>query len=89
MQITVIFPQDFEDWDDVGLNIPKPPDLLHLYRDYGQHGGKVAMETEDFQSMVDMGSEEGDNRLQDLEIVRIELVLNMARLEMLQLLNQK
>ncbi|KAL4635136.1 hypothetical protein GN956_G14093 [Arapaima gigas] len=24
--------QDFELWDDVGLNIPKPPDLLHLYR---------------------------------------------------------
>ncbi|XP_040841014.1 RAB11-binding protein RELCH isoform X5 [Ochotona curzoniae] len=29
--------QDFELWDDVGLNIPKPPDLLHLYRDYGNH----------------------------------------------------
>ncbi|EDO33912.1 predicted protein, partial [Nematostella vectensis] len=29
--------QDFDDWDDVGLNIPKPPDLLHLYRDYGHH----------------------------------------------------
>ncbi|XP_065212820.1 RAB11-binding protein RELCH homolog [Planococcus citri] len=25
--------QDFEVWDDVGLNIPKPPELLHLYRD--------------------------------------------------------
>lgn len=29
--------QDFELWDDVGLNIPKPPDLLHLYRDFGNH----------------------------------------------------
>ncbi|KAM8967844.1 RAB11-binding protein RELCH isoform 2-T2 [Pelodytes ibericus] len=29
--------QDFELWDDVGLNIPKPPDLLQLYRDYGNH----------------------------------------------------
>ena len=29
--------QDFDDWDDVGLNTPKPPDLLHLYRDYGHH----------------------------------------------------
>ncbi|XP_039645738.1 RAB11-binding protein RELCH homolog isoform X5 [Perca fluviatilis] len=27
--------QDFELWDDVGLNIPKPPDLLHLYRNCG------------------------------------------------------
>ncbi|XP_059380562.1 RAB11-binding protein RELCH homolog isoform X5 [Carassius carassius] len=27
--------QDFELWDDVGLNIPKPPDLLQLYRNSG------------------------------------------------------
>lgn len=26
--------KDFEDWDDVGLNIPKPPNLLQLYRNY-------------------------------------------------------
>ena len=26
--------QDFDDWDDVGLNIPKPPTLLELFRDY-------------------------------------------------------
>ncbi|XP_041100481.1 RAB11-binding protein RELCH homolog isoform X3 [Polyodon spathula] len=29
--------QDFELWDDVGLNIPKPPDLLQLYRSCGSH----------------------------------------------------
>ncbi|XP_073686659.1 RAB11-binding protein RELCH homolog [Garra rufa] len=27
--------QDFELWDDVGLNIPKPQDLLQLYRNCG------------------------------------------------------
>ncbi|XP_056593889.1 RAB11-binding protein RELCH homolog isoform X4 [Triplophysa dalaica] len=27
--------QDFELWDDVGLNIPKPPGLLQLYRNSG------------------------------------------------------
>ncbi|KAG5841785.1 hypothetical protein ANANG_G00170620 [Anguilla anguilla] len=27
--------QDFELWDDVGLNTPKPPDLLHLFRSCG------------------------------------------------------
>ncbi|KAL2085920.1 hypothetical protein ACEWY4_019240 [Coilia grayii] len=27
--------QDYELWDDVGLNIPKPPDLLQLYRNCG------------------------------------------------------
>lgn len=25
--------QDFEDWDDVGLNIAKPVELLQLYRE--------------------------------------------------------
>ena len=34
--LQIIF-QDFEDWDDVGLNTAKPPDLLHLYRDYAHH----------------------------------------------------
>nr|CAD7570486.1 unnamed protein product [Timema californicum] len=29
--------QDFEDWDDVGLNIPKPAEVLTLYRDYMRH----------------------------------------------------
>lgn len=28
----IVFQQDFEDWDDVGLNIPKPVGLLQLYR---------------------------------------------------------
>ncbi|XP_003741349.1 RAB11-binding protein RELCH homolog [Galendromus occidentalis] len=26
--------QDFDDWDEVGLNISKPPNLGHLYRNY-------------------------------------------------------
>lgn len=26
--------QDFESWDDVGLNVPKPPDLVQLFRNY-------------------------------------------------------
>lgn len=34
--------QDFDDWDDVGLNIAKPPELLTLYREglkqTGQNG---------------------------------------------------
>ncbi|XP_067935732.1 RAB11-binding protein RELCH homolog isoform X2 [Watersipora subatra] len=33
--------QDFEHWDDVGLNISKPPDLLHLYLDFGKHSAPV------------------------------------------------
>lgn len=26
--------QDFEDWQDVGLNIPKPPELHQIYREF-------------------------------------------------------
>lgn len=33
--------QDFEDWDDVGLNIPKPAELLSLYRDFMRQAGNV------------------------------------------------
>lgn len=29
--------QDFEDWDDVGLNMSKPPNLLKLFQDYSTH----------------------------------------------------
>lgn len=35
--VSLILLKDFELWDDVGLNIPKPPDLLQLYRDFGNH----------------------------------------------------
>ncbi|XP_063983831.1 RAB11-binding protein RELCH homolog [Diachasmimorpha longicaudata] len=31
--------QDFEDWEDVGLNIPKPPDLVQVYREFLRAGG--------------------------------------------------
>ena len=33
--------QDFEDLDDVGLNIPKPAELLSLYRDLMRQSGNV------------------------------------------------
>ena len=34
--------QDFDYWDDVGLNIPQPPNLLRLYRDFDKHAMPVA-----------------------------------------------
>ena len=27
----------FEDWDNIGINVAKPPNLLKLYKDYGKH----------------------------------------------------
>ena len=66
--------QDFESWDDVGLNIAQPPDLLHLYRDYSSHvmptsdhcegGCQTELEIHDINSL------EGE-----LESVKIELVM--------------
>ena len=29
--------QDFDDWDDVGINVAKPPDLLRIYREFGHY----------------------------------------------------
>ncbi|XP_069112711.1 RAB11-binding protein RELCH homolog isoform X2 [Argopecten irradians] len=54
--------QDFEDWDDVGLNIPKPPDLLHLYKDYGSHGTQE-VETSNAECWVNME----EDRIGELE----------------------
>ncbi|XP_014225659.1 lisH domain and HEAT repeat-containing protein KIAA1468 homolog [Trichogramma pretiosum] len=31
--------QDFEDWQDVGLNIPKPPELIQVYREFMRSTG--------------------------------------------------
>lgn len=29
--------EDFEDWDSIGLNVAKPPNLLRLFRDFKRH----------------------------------------------------
>ncbi|KAM4705579.1 RAB11-binding protein RELCH isoform 1-T1 [Rhinophrynus dorsalis] len=47
--------QDFELWDDVGLNIPKPPDLLQIYRDFGNHQAMAKVGTD-----IAIGVSEGD-----------------------------
>jgi hypothetical protein len=39
------FLKDFDDWDDVGLNIPQPPNLVRLYRDYDKHAMPMAAST--------------------------------------------
>lgn len=41
-------------WDDVGLNIPKPPDLLQLYRNCGSSQHSIR-ETVDVAVSVDAG----------------------------------
>ncbi|TNN86572.1 LisH domain and HEAT repeat-containing protein KIAA1468 [Liparis tanakae] len=57
--------QDFELWDDVGLNIPKPPDLLHLYRNCGT-ALPSPRDTVDMSVGVDFGDLPGNCIAQDL-----------------------
>ena len=37
MYIVLFLLKDFDDWDDVGLNISKPPGLLYLFREYSNY----------------------------------------------------
>lgn len=58
------FFQDFELWDDVGLNIPKPPDLLQLYRNCGTPLPSPR-DTVDVSVGVDFGDLPGNCNAQD------------------------
>ncbi|XP_064466684.1 RAB11-binding protein RELCH homolog [Ornithodoros turicata] len=65
--------QDFEDWDDVGLNIPKPPDLPHLYRNYSRHM-HLWNELTDAQVQTDNSCDlESEQIISSLEARNIEL----------------
>ncbi|CAL1596811.1 unnamed protein product [Knipowitschia caucasica] len=51
--------QDFELWDDVGLNTPKPPDLQQLYRNCGA-ASPLSRDTVDVAVEVDFGDLPGN-----------------------------
>lgn len=64
--------QDFEDWDDVGLNIPKPTELLHLYRDCMKNCAIGAGGTRDWGGQVILPTAQEENfRHQITNIVSI------------------
>jgi len=46
--------QDFDDWDEVGLNTAKPPNLLKIYRSSGLQDVFGATDTEDFSVQTDI-----------------------------------
>lgn len=64
--------QDFDDWDDVGLNISKPPELLHLYREglkqTGQNGVAISTQT-DFEAEIE---KEGIIKEQECELEKLQ-----------------
>uniref|UniRef100_A0A4W4GJ97 LisH domain and HEAT repeat-containing protein KIAA1468 n=1 Tax=Electrophorus electricus TaxID=8005 RepID=A0A4W4GJ97_ELEEL len=68
--------QDFELWDDVGLNTPKPPDLLQLYRNCGSSqlspremaDVAVGMDTSDLTK--DFITQEPVQRIETIQIIQ-------------------
>ncbi|GAA6095691.1 RAB11-binding protein RELCH homolog isoform X1 [Tachysurus ichikawai] len=68
--------QDFELWDDVGLNIPKPPDLLQLYRNCSssQHSHRetvdVAVGVDADDLPVDYITQEPGQDIQQTDVVQ-------------------
>ncbi|XP_062567299.1 RAB11-binding protein RELCH homolog [Saccostrea cucullata] len=72
--------QDFEDWDDVGLNMARPPSLLHLYKDYGSHVVPQT-ETKDSSCQVDLDLEENQRREEEWNDLKSQLESNIADFE--------
>ncbi|XP_039285476.1 RAB11-binding protein RELCH homolog [Nilaparvata lugens] len=87
--------QDFEDWDDVGLNIPKPAELLQLYRDAMRQGGymtetktEISTQTEELNNDYASGesktliteNQELKDRIFQLETEKSELLAKIERL---------
>ena len=60
--------QDFEDWDDVGLNMAQPASLLQLYRDSAsQQAAATTATTADVACHVCFETPVDDARLEQLE----------------------
>ena len=68
-----IYFQDFESWDDVGLNIAQPPDLLHLYRDYCSHVMPTSDQCEGG-CQTDLEIHDITSLEEQLDSVRVEMV---------------
>ncbi|XP_065299337.1 RAB11-binding protein RELCH homolog [Dermacentor albipictus] len=79
--------QDFEDWDDVGLNIPKPPDLVHLYRSYNKHS-RLCCDVVECQVQTDFEDSNGQRDLANnfealaAEKAALEAELNLLKVHM-------
>lgn len=81
--------QDFEDWQDVGLNIPKPPELLQIYREFMRATGydkppssSVSVQTDDELCQKDQSKEDELNKLVSEQAEEMErLKIQAATLE--------
>lgn len=69
--------QDFEDWDDVGLNMPRPPDLLHLYKDFGCHSSPL-IERANAECMACLEDEKATSLEEELARFKQEMVCQLS-----------
>lgn len=67
--------QDFEDWDDVGLNVPRPPDLVQLYRDFSQHIKPGNGESSEVECQVDFIDKAMEKEREEFTKLKEQLVL--------------
>ncbi|XP_048752282.1 RAB11-binding protein RELCH homolog isoform X2 [Ostrea edulis] len=72
--------QDFEDWDDVGLNIARPPSLLHLYKDFGSHAVPTT-DTMDYSCQVELQREEDQRMEEQWKDLKSQLEYRISELE--------
>ncbi|XP_039313074.1 RAB11-binding protein RELCH homolog isoform X2 [Solenopsis invicta] len=69
--------QDFEDWQDVGLNIPKPTELLQIYREYMRTNGYDKPPSTSVAVQTDFVVEDGKERKAE----SLEMVEQIERLQ--------
>lgn len=82
--------QDFEDWDDVGLNIAKPAELLIVYRDsLKQQQVVVAVDKEDGCGIVEVVMVDMECQTDEIEEVEVLKSKSLALETKIQLLESQ
>ncbi|KAM0725477.1 RAB11-binding protein RELCH [Formica fusca] len=74
--------QDFEDWQDVGLDIPKPTKLLQIYRDHMRANGydkspsvSVAVQTDFVVEEVEEQKDESQEMAEQIERLQQQIIV--------------
>ena len=71
--------QDFEDWQDVGLNIPKPPELLQIYREFMRASGHDKPPSIDMAVQTDADCENTQTSEENEELEEVVILNSLIR----------
>ena len=74
--------QDFEDWQDVGLNIQKPPGLLQIYREFMRSNGHDKPPSVDVEVQTNFESENAQASDENEELQKDVIFNNSIRLSL-------